>query len=183
VALALTGLAAALAIAGCGGAGGAGPGAQAGYNVALKFSQCMRAHGVANFPDPGAGGGGIQIGGPGSNINPASPSFQSAQRACAKYAPFKGGPPHMTEAQRLAAFKFAKCVRTHGYPDFPDPSESVPQRPGAGGPVAVLALRGMVFAFNSTFDPRSPAFRLAADHCGLHLPNAIPPGAKATLAP
>jgi hypothetical protein len=180
VALALAGLGSALAIAACGGSGSAGTGSQAGYNVALKFSQCMRAHGLTNFPDPGAGGG-IQIGGPGSNLDPASPSFQAAQRACARYAPFKGGPPHMSEAQRVAAFRFAKCVRAHGYPDFPDPSESVPRGPG---PRAVLALHGMVFAFSSAFDPRSPAFQRAAADCGLHLPG---PGARArgkvTLAP
>jgi hypothetical protein len=167
VALALAGLGCALAIAACGSSASAGTNPQGGYSGALKFSQCMRAHGVTNFPDPGAGGG-IQIGGPGSNLNPRSPSFQAAQRACGKYLPFKGGPPHMTEAQRVAAFKFAKCVRAHGYPDFPDPSDSVPR--AGSGPVAVLALRGMVFAFSSAFDPRSPAFQQAAARCGLRLP-------------
>lgn len=146
------------------GAAGSAPG---GKTRDVEFSDCMRAHGVTNFPDPGSGGG-IQIGGPGSNLNPRSPSFQAAQRACAKYAPFKGGPPHMTEAQRVAAFKFAKCVRTHGYPDFPDPSDSVPR--AGSGPVAVLALRGMVFSFSSAFNPQSPAFQQAASDCGLHLP-------------
>ena len=140
----------------------------------------MRGHGVSDFPDPGAGGG-IQIGGPGSKLNPGSPSFQAAQRSCAKYAPFKGGPPRMTEAQRVAAFKFARCVRAHGYPDFPDPSLSVPK---GQRPVALLDLRGMVFAFSSMFDPRSPAFQQAAAQCGLHLPG---PGArvhgKVSLAP
>lgn len=167
VALALTGLGCATALAACGGSGSVGTNSQGGYGIALKFSQCMRANGVPNFPDPSTGGA-IQIGGPGSNMDPRSPSFQAAQKACAKYAPFKGGPPHMTEAQRVAAFRFARCIRSHGYPDFPDPSVSTPRQ--GSGPVAVLALRGMVFAFNSTFDPGSPAFRQAAAHCGLHVP-------------
>jgi hypothetical protein len=48
----------------------------------LKFAECMRAHGVSNFPDPPAGSG---AGGPVKlNINPRSPGFQSAQRACQK---------------------------------------------------------------------------------------------------
>ena len=60
---------------------------------ALAMSRCMRSHGVTNFPDPqfqpGPGGGlGIRIGGPG--INPNSPAFQAAQKACAPL--FKGGP-------------------------------------------------------------------------------------------
>jgi hypothetical protein len=54
---------------------------------ALAMSRCMRSHGVPNFPDPqfqaGPGGGlGIRIGGPG--INPNSPAFQTAQKACGK---------------------------------------------------------------------------------------------------
>jgi hypothetical protein len=53
---------------------------------ALKFSQCMRAHGIADFPDPQSGpGGGIRIAiraGRGSDLNPQSPQFQAAQNAC-----------------------------------------------------------------------------------------------------
>ena len=52
---------------------------------ASKAARCMRSHGVPNFPDPqfqtGPGGGlGVRIGGPG--INPRSPAFQAAQKAC-----------------------------------------------------------------------------------------------------
>ena len=142
VALSLLALGCAMAIAACGGSGSAGTGPQGDYNVALKFSQCMRAHGLADFPDP-SGGGAIQIGGPGSKMNPQSPSFRAAQKACARYGPSAAAPPHMTEAQRVAAVKFATCVRSHGYPDFPDPSETIPH----GRAVAVLSLRGMLFAF------------------------------------
>jgi len=52
---------------------------------AFAMSRCMRSHGVPNFPDPqfqsGPGGGiGVRIGG--SGIDPSSPAFQAAQRAC-----------------------------------------------------------------------------------------------------
>jgi hypothetical protein len=171
--LVLAALGWAMAIAACGSSGSGSTDPQASYNVALKFSQCMRAHGLSNFPDPTSGGA-IQIGGPGSNLNPESPSFQAAQKACARYSPKGSGPPQMTESQRLAAFKFAKCVRAHGYPDFPDPALSVPKLGAGAGPVAVLSLRGMLFAFTSTFNPQSPAFHQAAAHCGLTLPS---PGA------
>jgi len=57
-------------------------------NGALKFAECMRAHGVSNFPDPSTSGGGISLGGPGMNMN--SPQFQSAQHACQKYLINKG---------------------------------------------------------------------------------------------
>jgi hypothetical protein len=53
---------------------------------ALKFSQCMRSHGISDFPDPqSAGGGRISIslrGGPGSDLSPQNPQFQAAQTAC-----------------------------------------------------------------------------------------------------
>lgn len=52
---------------------------------ALKFSPCMRAHGVPNFPDPGSDG---RIPDPGSlGINQGSPKFQAANQACRKYRP------------------------------------------------------------------------------------------------
>ncbi len=157
----------AVVVAGCGssaaGAGGTGTSPSASGGPALQFANCMRAHGVTNFPDPSPGGG-IQIG-PGSGINPQSPAFQAAQKACARYGPKGGGPPRMTASGRRKALAFAECVRAHGVPSFPDPSESPP-----AGARAVIALRGMVFAFTSSFDPRSPAFRRAAGACGLKLP-------------
>jgi hypothetical protein len=52
----------------------------------LKLSVCMRAHGVQNFPDPGPHGLNI-----GPNIDPRSPQFQAAQKACAH--DFPGGSP------------------------------------------------------------------------------------------
>ncbi|MGD0810398.1 MAG: hypothetical protein ABSA91_11925 [Acidimicrobiales bacterium] len=64
---------------------------------ALKFSQCMRSHGIADFPDPvfHSSGGGISVsikGGPGSDLTPNSPTFQAAQQACQKILPGpKGG--------------------------------------------------------------------------------------------
>jgi hypothetical protein len=51
----------------------------------LAFSACMRAHGIADFPDPTFTGGNALMrlrGGPGSDLNPNSPRFQAAQTAC-----------------------------------------------------------------------------------------------------
>jgi hypothetical protein len=52
----------------------------------LQFSQCMRAHGLTNFPDPQFSGGrvGLQIR-DGSGLDPNSPAFKQAQAACAQY--------------------------------------------------------------------------------------------------
>ena len=56
---------------------------------ALKFAQCMRSHGVPNFPDPQTQGGGTFFGGGG--INPSSPQFQNAMQACRSLLPAGAG--------------------------------------------------------------------------------------------
>jgi hypothetical protein len=55
---------------------------QAAINQLLKISRCMRAQGITKFPDPTTKGGGvgIHIGGPG--LDPNSPQFQAAAKAC-----------------------------------------------------------------------------------------------------
>jgi hypothetical protein len=162
------------AVAGCGSSGGAATGATGGagsttarpsFSQLVRFSSCMRASGVPNFPDPSAGGG-LAIR-PGSGLNPSSPAFQAAQKRCAKLMPggFKAGPGKPTKAEFERALAFAKCVRAHGLRDFPDPLASSPRGRGP-----VLALQGMMFVPGPGFVPWSPAFRRAASQCGVRLP-------------
>ncbi len=154
-------------VAACGGSGpsgGTGTSAAGGYNQALKFAGCMRANGVPNFPDPSADGG-IQIS-PGSGLNPQSPAFQTAQTKCRKFLPAGGpGPRKATKAQFAAALAFAKCMRSHGLPHFPDPLASFP---AGSGPI--ISLRGMMFKPGPDLEPGTPGFRQAASHCGIRLP-------------
>ncbi len=72
-----------------------GPAVQAKLQEqALKFSQCMRTHGVPNFPDPQLSSSGVGVGiriegkkgGP-SRIDPSSPGFRAAQKACQSIMP------------------------------------------------------------------------------------------------
>ncbi len=56
--------------------------------AALQFSQCMRAHGLPEFPDPNFSGGGIQLRlSRSSGMDPNSPAFQAAQKACGSFLP------------------------------------------------------------------------------------------------
>ena len=57
---------------------------------ALKFTECMRAHGVPGFPDPIVETNGIRWGS--GHFNSHSLVFQSAQRSCRRFLP-GGGPP------------------------------------------------------------------------------------------
>ena len=154
-------------LAACGGSAapaGTGTSARASAGQFLQFAKCMRAHGVPNFPDPSLGGR-IEIS-PGSGLHPRSPAFQAAQKACRSRLP-GGGPGAIkpTKRQYAAALVFARCMRSHGVPGFPDPILSVP---AGSGPI--LALRGMMFKPGPGIDPRSPAFQRAASHCGVRLP-------------
>ena len=161
------------ALAGCGSTGApsgtvtnAGSPAAKSPDEALHFAQCMRAHGVSSFPDPS--GGGIRV-------TPSilqSPAFKPAQNACKHYLPNGGQPPVTAPGSRAAALAFARCMRTHGLPDFPDPLTSPPSSPPAGAAV-IIELHGMAFELGSGLDPRSPAFQHAASACGIGLPKGV----------
>jgi hypothetical protein len=68
--------------------------------AADRFAACMRASGVSNFPDPGAG---PASGGAGSALpNPNSASFEKAAKACALKVPQAaslGGPASLQAGQ------------------------------------------------------------------------------------
>jgi hypothetical protein len=97
-------------------------GTKAGDPVA--FSRCMRAHGVPSYPDPGSDGTipkeSLQQLGVGIR------RFQTAQNACKSLLPNGGaGPtPAQLQQERGQALSFARCVRSHGVPGFPDPDSS-----------------------------------------------------------
>jgi len=160
----------ALALAACGSSQAPKHGPTAGGD-GIKFSACMRSHGVPNFPDPSAGGG-IQISSS-SGIDPQSPAFQSAQNACSKLLP-GGGPGRgsTSESRKLAMVKLAACMRRHGLSTFPDPTTTPPSpSPGLGvafgGPGAFIAVPQSLM--------QSPGFNAAAAACGF--PGAGRPGA------
>jgi hypothetical protein len=150
--------------AGCGGSNGPGvPGGGSGKSTHhaagsassggvmaqfLAYSQCMRSHGIHDFPDPSSAGGvGIELhGGPGSDLNRNNPTFKAAEQACRTLEP--GGMQAPTvSAQKIAAeASWARCMRSHGLPSFPDPN-------GQG-------------AFDrNKFDESSPAFQTASNAC------------------
>ncbi len=76
------------------GGGAASPAQQAEIRQqALAFSACMRKQGLPDFPDPQFLSGGrvaLKIGS-GSGVDPQSPQFQAAQKACQSLLPGKAG--------------------------------------------------------------------------------------------
>lgn len=120
----------------------------------------MRSHGVPNYPDPtqGPGGQGFSIsqaiGSTTVTIDGIAfngPAFDAAVKTCKL---FGGGsaPPPVSESQKQKELAFARCMRTHGVPNFPDP------RFPAGGGIERALAPGVT--------PQSPAFQAAAKACG-----------------
>ncbi len=138
----------------------------------VAFSQCMRSHGVPEFPEPAEGHLLIHSSdhnGHVTGVNPQSAQFQAATKACAKLAPKGGKPPSPAEQTKLQekALQFAQCMRTHGVPNFPDPEFS---RSGGGG-VGIRIGGGK--GGPSRIDLSSPQFQAAQKAC-----QSIMPGPK-----
>lgn len=151
----------ALLAAACGGGGSSGSGGSTTYQKELAFSQCMRSHGVPNFPDPGSNGI-ISIQGGGAAKGKASQDqrfggaqMTSANKACAHLLP-NGGVPTAAQRQQMLnqALKFTQCMRAHGITNMPDP--------GSGGGEAVnIGASGI--------NVQSPQFQAANRACSKDL--------------
>ena len=87
---------------------------------AVKFAECVRAHGVPHFPDPDATGN-FNFG-----VDVSAATFTAAVNACKALQPSGTLSAHRSVKQQSAALRFAQCVRSHGVPDFPDPVNGQP---------------------------------------------------------
>ncbi|MGH9105804.1 MAG: hypothetical protein ACRDZX_08210 [Acidimicrobiales bacterium] len=132
----------------------------------LRFAECMRSHGITNFPDPSGGGFRIPVGG---RFN-QSPQFLAAQKACQEYLPPGPGSGPPPSAQALAQMlKIAQCMRRHGISDFPDPRTKAP--PLGPGIREISNIDGVILVFPTTLDTQSPVFTQAAVACKFPLHN------------
>lgn len=135
-------------------------------SAAVAMSQCMRSHGVPNFPDPDSSG----------NINKAqiiplsrSPQFQVAQKACGHLLP-STNEPKSTHAEVEAALRgmvrFASCMRSDGVQGWPDPTVDT-SHPGDPRPVFDLP--------NANINPHSPRLRTDIGGCAHVMPLGTTP--------
>jgi hypothetical protein len=129
--------------AACGGSNGpavASGGSSSPSNSAqqgvLAFSQCMRSHGVPNFPDPVDGDSLPKISVEGLGVS--SSQFNAAESACQHLLPtgeisgnsasvercMMGGIclPAVTHWLQNVELMYAACMRSHGLPSWPDPT-------------------------------------------------------------
>lgn len=124
------------------------------YTQDLKFAECLRSHGLPNFPDPSSDGT-FHI--TSSNgVTPGSPQFQAAEKSCRKFMPNGGAAPSPAQQARMLAqlLKYSECMRSHGVTEFPDP-QSINGRVG----FSITASPG------SELDPNNPQFQAADKAC------------------
>jgi hypothetical protein len=130
--------------------------------TAAAYSACMRSHGVPNFPDPDSQGriaikGGQSANGTKFGLDPNSPGFQTAQKACKSLQPGGNVTPAQKAQMRSQELKFSACMRSHGVPKFPDPDSNGGMQLRAGPGTGI--------------DPSSPQFQAAQKAC-----QALQPG-------
>jgi hypothetical protein len=102
-------------------------GASADRAKAVAYSECMRANGVKDFPDPDASGDlTIDQVANGSSLDTESAAFKQASSACKDQEPPGFTGTKRTPEQQAAALEFARCVRDNGVKDFPDPVNGEP---------------------------------------------------------
>jgi len=145
----------------------------------LALAQCMRSHGVPDFPDPAASGGytltsnGSIEGAGGSSIDIGSSQVQAAYGDCRHLLPDSPsisqlGQLVQQERQRQqqalpVLLKYSQCMRSHGVPGFPVPGGSG-QSPAPGKSAAI--------------DPNSPQFKAASAACQ----HVLPPGVSVHIS-
>ena len=101
----------------------------------------MRSHGVPSFPDPGSDGQLPKTGA--KQLGISDSQYQSAQRTCQRLLPTGGSfqqqvgqcmlasdcPPALVHQMMTIDRKFAQCMRSHGVPNWPDPTIGSEGRP------------------------------------------------------
>jgi hypothetical protein len=87
---------------------------------AVKFAECIRAHGVSDFPDPNEKNE-FEYG---VSVTPAV--WNKATTACKELQPPGTLSSKRTPKQQSASLRFAQCIRDNGVKDFPDPVNGEP---------------------------------------------------------
>ena len=138
---------------------------------AVAYSHCMRSHGEPNFPDLPSSG--LVPKADPQELGVSSSQLQAAQRACQHLYPTNGGalgaslrqceetgdcPQAMVQRVVSDMRLLARCMRSHGVPNWPDPTVDSEGRPDFN----LLHAHG--------FDPNSPQINNKMQECGHVMP-------------
>jgi hypothetical protein len=121
------------------------------------FSRCVRSRGVPNFPDPQPGASNAKF--PGARqLGVSRTQLQAAQSACRRLLP--AGTDDQFPAAEVplllrGMLPFARCMRSHGVPNFPDPATD-----SQGRPYFPLSTHGISLGYS-----HSPQFTTRVSDC------------------
>jgi hypothetical protein len=134
--------------------------ASAHGNDAVAFARCVRSKGVPNWPDPNSSGVFDKTKLTPQQLGVSSSKDHAAQSACSHLLPNGGSGPNAAQVQQIRALglQFARCVRSHGVPNLPDP--------GRDGRIPDPASIGI--------NQGSPKFKAANQACRKNRPPYMP---------
>jgi hypothetical protein len=142
----------------------ASPSAASPSTTAIRYIDCMRTHGDPSMPDPTIVKNGQHVSvnidaSPGVDAN--SSQFSTANNACKHLLPDNGVPKEntITPADQADYLKAVACMRSHGFPDFPDPT---------------FRNDHVSFSSSSAIDTNSPKFTSALTTCQKLIPAGLP---------
>jgi hypothetical protein len=128
---------------------------------AVAYTQCMRSHGVPEYPEPDSSGQ-LQKIGSGQQVGVSDAQLSTATNACQSLWPYQALTPGQQQQELTDDLKFAQCMRSNGVPTLPDP-------------VATDGKVEFVISTSRTgINPESPQI-LAKAHACLHV---LPAGAQ-----
>jgi hypothetical protein len=163
-----------LLAAGCGhggsssGGGSSNAGGSTSSASPVVYSACVRSHGVPNYPDPDSSGQLPKT--DAGQLGVSSSQYVAAQHACRHLLPTGGSirqqegecmpnndcPPALVQQMMTWDRELAQCMRSHGVPNFPDPTNG-----GASGPWFNITKAGISDAAS-----HSRQFMAKLDDCG-----------------
>lgn len=112
-------------LAACAASGSPKAAPAANSQTGIDYAGCMRSHGVQRYPDPSKSNelpSGLPKVSP-QQLQVSDAQYQAAQNACAHLLPNGGQLTQSQSQQDLNAMRrFARCMRSHGVPTWPDPS-------------------------------------------------------------
>lgn len=129
-------------------------------NGAVAYAGCLRSNGVPKWPDPNSGGVFDKSKLTLQQLGVSSSRLQAAETACRHLLPNGGRAPNATQFREVKTlgYEFARCVRSHGVANFPDPD--------ASGRIPDPASVGI--------EQASPTFEAANQACGKYRPPYMP---------
>ena len=144
-------------------------GGSADPTSAVAYSHCVRGHGVPNYPDPGSGGTLPKVSA--QQLGVSNSRLQAAQRACQHLLPASGAslnvnslrqceltgdcPQALVQQALNDGRTIARCMRSHGVANWPDPTTD-----SEGRPYFDLSAHGF-----SRQQAHSPQIRVKVNEC------------------